>query len=115
MCSQEFKNISHIGIQKAMTIMGGKWRAIILYHLMDGEKRFNELRSRIPLITQRMLTLALKDLIDAGVVDRNELEDKKKHVEYRLTELGKSMEDIIEMIQEWGEMKWLNEDDNTQD
>jgi len=112
MSSKKLTSASHVGIQKAMTIMGGKWRAIILYHLMDGEKRFNELRERIPAITQRMLTLALKDLIEAGVVDRKELEDKKRHVEYRLTELGESMEGLIAMIQEWGEMKWLNEEDD---
>lgn len=103
---------SHMGIQKAMAIMGGKWRAVILYHLMDGEKRFNELRERIPSITQRMLTLALKDLVDAGVVDRKELADRKRHVKYRLTELGESLEDLIIMIQEWGEMNWLLDDDD---
>lgn len=114
MTRKTFPKPSHIGIQKAMAIMGGKWRAVILYHLMDGEKRFNELRERIPSITQRMLTLALKDLVDAGVVDRKEFEDKKKHVEYRLTEMGESMEEIITMIQTWGEMNWLfdeNEDE----
>ena len=92
--------------------MGGKWRAVILYHLMDGEKRFNELRERIPSITQRMLTLALKDLVEAGVVDRKELEDRKKHVKYRLTELGESMEDIITSIQAWGEMNWLMDEED---
>ncbi len=111
MGTDKLRGPSHMGIQKAMAIMGGKWRAVILYHLMDGEKRFNELRECMPAITQRMLTLALKDLVDAGVVDRKELENKKRHVQYRLTELGESMEDVIRMIQEWGEMKWLVEDD----
>ncbi len=96
------------GLEAAWAAVGGKWKTQILYHLMDGEKRFSELKKCMPEITQRMLTNALRDLESSGIVRRCVYAEAPVRVEYRLTDIGKSMEQVIETLQTWGNTykKW---------
>tara|TARA_Y100001933_G_C18955059_1_gene545589 strand:- start:1106 stop:1435 length:330 start_codon:yes stop_codon:yes gene_type:complete len=96
------------GLEAAWAAVGGKWKTQILYHLMDGEKRFSELKKCMPEITQRMLTNALRDLESSGIVRRCVYAEVPTRVEYRLTDIGKSMEQVIETLQTWGNTykKW---------
>ncbi|WP_035154574.1 winged helix-turn-helix transcriptional regulator [Cohnella thermotolerans] len=91
----------YVGIP--MHIMGGKWRAIILYHLAQDKLRFNELRRLIPGITQRMLTLQLRELEKNGVIEREIGQDSPLRIYYRMTDLGRTLVPLIRSLQSWGE------------
>ncbi|EIJ80560.1 transcriptional regulator [Bacillus methanolicus PB1] len=86
-----------------LSVLEGKWKLIILCHLgLKGTKRFTELKNLIPDITQRMLTNQLRELEKDGLVHREVYPVVPPKVEYSLTELGKSLMPIIEMLEEWG-------------
>ncbi len=84
-------------------IHGGKWKGILLYHLIDGKKRFNEFRRLYPKITQRMLTLQLRELERDGVIHREVYKQVPPKVEYSLTEFGRTLEPVILHMKDWGE------------
>lgn len=84
-------------------VIGGKWKSLILFHLMSGTKRFNELRRLIPDITQRMLTLQLKEAPEVdGIIHREIYREVPPKVEYSLTELGSSLAPLVSAMREWG-------------
>lgn len=90
-------------VSLTMDLVGGKWKAVILYHLKDGTKRYNELRKEMPAITEMTLSLQLKQLEKDGLVTRK-VYGKKPPIKviYSLTELGKSFVPILESITQWG-------------
>ncbi|UHA75880.1 winged helix-turn-helix transcriptional regulator [Paenibacillus sp. 481] len=90
-------------VEFTLDIIGGKWKGILLYHLMDGTKRFNELRKICPHITQRMLTLQLRELAEDGVIHREVYQQVPPKVEYSLTEFGRTLEPILVLLKQWGE------------
>lgn len=83
-------------------VIGGKWKSLILFHLMSGTKRFNEVRRLIPDITQRMLTLQLRELETDGVIHREIYREVPPKVEYSLTKLGNSLAPLVSAMREWG-------------
>ncbi|MFE5470785.1 winged helix-turn-helix transcriptional regulator [Bacillus safensis] len=85
------------------SVIGGKWKGVILYHLTCGPKRYNELRRLLPRISQRVLTLQLRELEQDGVVHREVYEEVPPRVEYSLTSLGNTLKPIIFAMREWGE------------
>jgi len=92
-----------VAVETTVQVIGGKWKGIILYHLMSGELRFNQIRRLIPGITQRMLTLQLRELERSGIINRRVYDEMQTRVGYSLTELGRSLIPLISMMQEWGE------------
>ena len=90
-------------VEATMDVIGGKWKVIIIHHLLDGTKRFSELRRLIPQVTQRMLTSQLRELERDGVVHREIYAQVPPKVEYSLTELGKSLEPVLLVMHDWGE------------
>ncbi len=90
-------------VEATADIIGGKWKAVILYYLFKGPKRFNELRRLLPEVTQRMLTRQLRDLELDGVVHREIYKEVPPRVEYSLTEFGVSLGPIIVQMLDWGE------------
>jgi len=87
----------------AMKYIGGKWKAVILIHLTDKKKRYNELRKEIELITERTLSLQLKELEADGLISRNVYTDKPPLiVEYELTDFGKTLLPVLSAISQWG-------------
>lgn len=103
-CSQQWEDMNGCFVELAIDIVGGKWKGIILYHLLDGPKRFNQLRRLIPTVTQRMLTLQLRELEKDGVISRIQYPEIPPHVEYQYTEFGKTLQPIIQHMQEWGKL-----------
>ncbi|ASB87562.1 helix-turn-helix domain-containing protein [Bacillus sonorensis] len=89
-------------VEATIDIIGGKWKSVILFHLIDGKKRFNELRRLIPGVTQRMLTLQLRELERDGIVHREIYKQVPPKVEYCLTEFGKTLIPIINQMMNWG-------------
>jgi DNA-binding HxlR family transcriptional regulator len=87
----------------ALSVIGGKWKLQVVYCLLDGTKRFGELRRLIPDATQQMLTTQLRELEQAGVLHREVYAQVPPKVEYSLTELGRSLEPIVVQIYTWGE------------
>ncbi|GEN73989.1 MULTISPECIES: winged helix-turn-helix transcriptional regulator [Chryseobacterium] len=86
-----------------MKFIGGKWKAVILFHLTDGAKRYNELRKLIPTITERTLSLQLKQLEEDHIINRKVYTEKPPlMVEYTLTDFGKTLQPVIEAITNWG-------------
>ncbi|WP_052248541.1 winged helix-turn-helix transcriptional regulator [Chryseobacterium taiwanense] len=86
-----------------MRFIGGKWKAVILFHLIDGRKRYNELRKLIPTITERTLSLQLKQLEEDGIIDRQVFTEKPPlMVEYSLTDFGKTLLPVLNEITKWG-------------
>ena len=86
-----------------MKFIGGKWKAVILHHLLDGAKRYNELKKSIPTITERTLSLQLKQLEEDHIVNRKVYTEKPPlMVEYTLTEFGKTLLPVLEAITNWG-------------
>lgn len=90
-------------VEFTLDVIGGKWKGVILYHVMESPKRFNEFRRICPGITQRMLTLQLRELEEDGVIHREIYQQIPPKVEYSLTDFGKSLIPIIKLMKEWGE------------
>ncbi|HET7680410.1 MAG TPA: helix-turn-helix domain-containing protein [Xanthobacteraceae bacterium] len=92
-------------IEVTLDVIGGKWKGMILYALMnapDSKARFNELRRLMPKVTQRMLTMQLRELERDGVIFRTVYPEVPPRVEYALTEFGRSLESVLKMMSEWG-------------
>ena len=94
--------IENCPIESTLQVIGGKWKGVILYHLLDGKKRFSELKRFMPTITQRMLTKQLRELESDGLVHRKVYAEVPPKVEYSLAELGETMEPILIEIYKWG-------------
>ena len=89
-------------VEVTLNVIGGKWKCLILHHLLDGTKRFNELKKLIPTVTQRMLTSQLRELERSGIVHRKVYAQVPPKVEYSLTDLGKSLEPVLWAMHDWG-------------
>ncbi|WP_270341570.1 winged helix-turn-helix transcriptional regulator [Bacillus mobilis] len=106
-CSNEnnmnypFLNKYSCPVEAMVEVIGGKWKGVILYHLLGGTKRFNELKRLKPNITQRMLTLQLRELEADGIIHREVYREVPPKVEYSLTELGESLRPMILLMMEW--------------
>ncbi len=86
-----------------MGIIGGKWKTPILYYLMNETLRYNELRKKMPTVTERTLSLQLKSLTDDGIIKRKVYYSKPPlKVEYSLTDFGKTLLPVIQHIADWG-------------
>lgn len=89
-------------VETTLNILSGKWKGIILYRLLGGKRRFNELKKLIPNVTHRTLTLQLRELERDKVVKRTVYAEVPPRVEYELTTIGISMSPIIRSMYDWG-------------
>lgn len=89
-------------VEATLEVIGGKWKGIILYHLLEKTIRFNELRRLMPEVTQRMLTAQLRELEADKVIVRKVYPEVPPKVEYSLSEYGKTLKPIIHALQVWG-------------
>lgn len=92
------------GMAYAISLIGGRWKLSILGELSDyGRLRYNDLRNRLPGISDRMLTRQLKELEENGLVTRTVVPQVPVKVEYELSQRGESLRGILYQISEWGE------------
>ena len=92
-------------VMNALSLIGGKWKLVIMHLLADRSMRFGELRRAIGEITQQMLSKQLKEMERDGLVRRKVFEVVPPHVEYSLTSFGKSGMPIIKSLVNWGTEK----------
>ena len=89
-------------VATAVSLIGGKWKLLIIRNLKERPWRFNELQRDIEGISQKVLTDSLRQMIDDGLVYRHDYQEMPPKVEYRLTELGKEMLPIIDALADFG-------------
>lgn len=90
-------------VEVTIEIAGGKWKPLIIHYLLSGTKRFGELKRLIGGVTQRSLTLQLRELETNGIINRTVFDEMPPKVEYNLTEKGKSLSPLLIAMKMWGE------------
>ncbi|NBW10556.1 MAG: transcriptional regulator [Caulobacteraceae bacterium] len=93
---------SGCAVEVTLSVIGGVWKPLILFHLLEKRLRFMQLTRRIPNATQRMLTLQLRELEADGLVARHVFPQVPPRVEYELTDYGRSLKPILLTLREWG-------------
>jgi DNA-binding HxlR family transcriptional regulator len=94
------------GISHTLTMIGGRWKInILIYLLRDQKLRFGEIRNKLEGISERMLIKCLKELENDGLINKIIYDQYPRKVEYELTDLGSSLEEIITLMDKWGESK----------
>jgi DNA-binding HxlR family transcriptional regulator len=93
---------SRFPVEATFDVIDGKWKVVILYHLThDGTHRFAVLRQKIPGVSERRLTQQLRELEDDGIVSREFYPEVPPKVEYSLTECGRTLRPITEVVCAW--------------
>lgn len=82
--------------------IGGRWKPLIMYNLINGKKRYGELRKLLPNITEKMLIQQLKDLETDGLIIRKAYPVIPPHVEYSLSKTGKELNGVLNSMAKWG-------------
>ena len=91
------------GLDAAVSVVGGKWKPLILWQLHYGAKRHGELRRSIGGVSEKVLTQQLRELQSHGIVGREVFAEVPPRVEYSLTDLGQSLNDALRALGDWGE------------
>jgi len=90
-------------IEATLDVIGGKWKGIILGHLMNETLRYSDIKRLMPKITPRTLTRQLRELERDGIISRNVYPQVPPKVEYSVTPLGKTLDSIARLLSEWGD------------
>jgi DNA-binding HxlR family transcriptional regulator len=96
-------------VEATLSVLGGRWKPVLLFHLLDGRKRFGELCRLTPNATQRMITLQLREMEADGAISREVFPEVPPRVEYELTALGRSLEPLLLAMRSWGEFYKLQD------
>ncbi|NMM64940.1 helix-turn-helix transcriptional regulator [Clostridium sp. P21] len=97
------KELPACPVETTLLLIGEKWKVLILRDLMEGTKRFGELKKSIGTISQKMLTQQLREMEEDGLVSRKAYAEIPPRVEYSLTEYGVSLKPILDSMWAWGE------------
>ncbi|MEE0546435.1 MAG: helix-turn-helix domain-containing protein [Peptococcaceae bacterium] len=89
-------------VETTLTLIGNKWKVLILRDLLSGTKRFSELKRSLNGVSQKVLTTQLRAMEADGLVHREVFAEVPPRVEYSLTELGRSLKPILDAMVEWG-------------
>jgi DNA-binding HxlR family transcriptional regulator len=90
-------------VEATLSVIGGVWKPVLVFHLLDGTLRFNALCRVTPSATPRMITLQLRELEADGIVKRTVFPEVPPKVEYELTALGRSLAPVLLSMRDWGE------------
>lgn len=89
-------------VETTLMLIGDKWKVLILRDLMDGTKRFGELKKSIGTVSQKVLTAQLRDMEEKGLLTRKVYTEVPPRVEYTLTETGYSLKPVLDAMWAWG-------------
>ncbi|MBJ7440128.1 MAG: helix-turn-helix transcriptional regulator [Sphingopyxis sp.] len=90
-------------VEATLSMIDGKWKGVILYHLLENTLRFNEIRRKLPNVTQRMLTNQLRELESDGLIVRTVFPQVPPRVDYALSEQGRTLQPVIQSLKSWGD------------
>jgi DNA-binding HxlR family transcriptional regulator len=90
-------------VETTIAAIGGRWKVLVIHHLLDGKKRFGELTRLLSGVSARTLTRQLRELEECGVIDRHIHQQIPPKVEYALTPLGRELEPVLYAMHAWGE------------
>ena len=96
------KELPACPVETTLTLIGDKWKVLILRDLMDGTKRFGELKKSIGTVSQKVLTAQLRDMEEKGLLTRKVYAEVPPRVEYTLTETGYSLKPVLDAMGTWG-------------
>jgi DNA-binding HxlR family transcriptional regulator len=97
------KRLPVLPAERALKVIAGRWKAIILYHLFDGPKRLSELKRQVPDVSQKVLIQQLRELEEHGLVHREIFRQVPPRVDYSATALGLSLEPVLRALCDWGQ------------
>lgn len=97
------KELPACPVETTLTLIGDKWKGLILRDLLPGTKRFGELKKSIGSVSQKVLTAQLRDMEESGLINRKVYAEVPPRVEYSLTDLGRSLKPILDAMWNWGE------------
>jgi DNA-binding HxlR family transcriptional regulator len=103
MRSKRYERRTGCPVEMTVSVIGGLWKPLILFALLEQRRRFGELSRLIPAATQRMLSLQLRELEADGVINRIAYAEVPPRVEYELTNLGHSLEPVLLALYQWGQ------------
>ncbi len=101
--AKPIKKLPVLPIERAIRTISGRWKAVILYHLLNGPKRLSELSKLIPSVSQKVLVQQLRELEEHGLVNRAVFRQVPPRVDYSATELGLSLEPVMLALCDWGQ------------
>ena len=101
--SKAVKELPACPVETTLTLIGDKWKVLILRDLLTGTKRFGELKKSIGNVSQKVLTAQLRAMEENGLLTRTAYAEVPPRVEYTLTDLGKSLKPILDAMWNWGE------------
>ena len=101
--SKAVKELPACPVETTLTLIGDKWKVLILRDLLTGTKRFGELKKSIGNVSQKVLTAQLRAMEENGLLTRTVYAEVPPRVEYTLTDLGKSLKPILDAMWNWGE------------
>ena len=96
------KELPACPVETTLTLIGDKWKVLILRDLLTGTKRFGELKKSVGNVSQKVLTAQLRAMEESGLLTRTVYAEVPPRVEYTLTELGKSLHPILDAMLSWG-------------
>ncbi len=96
------KRLPLLPAERALKVIAGRWKAVVLYHLFDGPKRLSELKRLAPNVSQKVLVQQLREMEEHGLVHREIYRQVPPRVDYTATPLGLSLEPVIMSLCEWG-------------
>lgn len=99
----EQKALPACPVETTLTLIGDKWKVLILRDLLPGTKRFGELRRSVGQVSQKVLTAQLRQMEESGLLSRKVYAEVPPRVEYSLTDLGRSLCPILDAMKAWGE------------
>lgn len=95
-------NLPSCPVETTLMLIGNKWKVLIIRDLLTGTKRFGELKKSIGKVSQKVLTTQLRDMEESGLISRKIYAEVPPKVEYSLTDLGKSLQPILNAMLQWG-------------